>query len=246
MDLFQIAVALGFLAFFAHVVKGLTGFGSAIVFVTLGSLIYEPVKVIVLVSLLDFIGGGYLTVLNPQFFENKQYWAPIGLLMVVGAVAGGWLLSVVPASIFEYLLGAAIVIISIWFLSGRLKPGESSDGSNEISVFDGFVGAFSGLCGGFTGMGGPPLVAYMGSKFEKDLFRAVVVPIFLMAAARFSTYVYLGMVETGNLWMYVFPSIGVLIGNHVGNHFFDEVEQKWFTVLIGIILLLSGIRLLAG
>jgi hypothetical protein len=38
MDVFQIALALGVLALFAHVVKGLTGFGPAVVFVSVGSI----------------------------------------------------------------------------------------------------------------------------------------------------------------------------------------------------------------
>jgi uncharacterized membrane protein YfcA len=247
MDIFQIAVALGILAMFAHVVKGLTGFGPAIVFVSIGSLIYDPVSVIVLAALLDIIGGVYLSILNPQFFQNKQYWLPIGSLMVIGAITGSLVLSIVPAAIFEYVLGVAIILISFWFLLGNTEPDENLNGAHTIGAPDGLVGAFSGFCGGFTGMGGPPLIAYLGSKFEKNLFRAVIVPIFLMAAvARFSTYGYLGMVDPNNLWLYLFPPIGVVVGNHVGDHFFEQVEQKWFTILVGIILLLSGIRVIVS
>jgi uncharacterized membrane protein YfcA len=245
MAAFGIAVALGVLASVAHVIKGLTGFGPAIVFVSIGSLIYDPVEVIVLAALLDVVGGAYLSMLNPHFFDNKEYWAPLGLLMVIGAILGGVVLSFVPASVFEYVLGAAIVLISFWFLLGNSDPGGNSDGSYEIGVSDGLVGTFSGFCGGFTGMGGPPLIAYLGAKLEKTLFRAVIVPVFLMAAvARFSTYGFLGMVDTNAIWVYVFPPFGVVIGNHVGDHFFDHVEQKWFTVLIGVVLLFSGLRLL--
>jgi len=244
MNIFHIAIALGILAFFAHVIKGLTGFGPAIVFVSIGSLIHDPIEIIVLAALLDIIGGGYLSILNPHFFKNKEYWMPIGLLMVIGAVTGSLTLSLVPASVFEYLLAAAIVLISFWFLFGDSEPDENSEASHDIGVLDGLVGAFSGFCGGFTGMGGPPLIAYLGAKFEKDLFRAVIVPIFLVAAiARFSTYGFLGMIDTSTLWLYVFPPVGVISGNHIGDHLFEHVEQKWFTVLIGIILMLSGIRL---
>lgn len=245
MDIFQIAIALGILAFFAHIVKGLTGFGPAIVFVSIGSLIYAPVEVIVLASLLDIIGGSYLSILNPHFFKNREYWVPMGGLMIIGAVFGGLVLFIVPASVFEYVLGAAIVVISLWFLFGESEPDGNSDSSYELGAIDRLVGAFSGFCGGFTGMGGPPLIAYLGAKFEKELFRAVIVPVFLVAAiARLSTYGALGMINTDTLWLYVFPPLGVVLGNHVGNHFFEYVEQKWFTILTGVILLFSGIRLI--
>ncbi|WP_414837397.1 sulfite exporter TauE/SafE family protein [Candidatus Nanosalina sp. VS9-1] len=247
MEPLQIGILLGVLAFFAHIVKGLTGFGPAIVFVSIGSMIYDPTKVIVLASLLDIIGGSYLSILNPEFFENKKYWAPIGLLMVTGAVIGGVALSVIPPGLFEYLLGGAIILISFWFLLGKFKPEEGSEGTEKLQVLDGAVGAFAGFCGGFTGMGGPPLVVYLGSKFRKELFRAVVVPIFLLAAiARFSTYGYLGMIDTSNIYLYILPPTGVILGNYLGNQLFQEVEQKKFTILIGLILMISGLRLILG
>lgn len=247
MDPSQIAIVLGVLAAGAHVIKGLTGFGPAIVFVSIGSVIHDPIEIIVLASLLDIIGGGYLSVLNPEFLKNKMYWIPIGSLMIVGAVIGSVILSLVPATAFEYVLGAAIVLISLWFLFGDTDTDDSQGGSQKLGVLDGIVGTFSGFCGGFTGMGGPPLIVYLGAKFKKNLFRAVIVPIFLMAAiARFSSYGVLGMVDTSNLWMYVFPPIGVIIGNTVGDHLFERVEQWWFTALIGVILLLSGVRLIVN
>jgi len=247
MDPFQTAIVLGVLAFLAHIIKGLTGFGPAIVFVSIGSLIHDPLGVIVLASLLDIIGGGYLSVLNPQFFENRDYWVPIGALMVVGALVGSLALSVVPTSVFEYLLGGAIILIALWFLLGDSGPEPDGDGPYALDALDGLVGAFSGFCGGFTGMGGPLLIAYLGARFEKELFRAIIVPVFLMAAiARFGSYGVLGMVDTSTPWLYVFPPMGVIAGNHLGDRLFGRVEQDWFTVLIGIILLLSGIRLLVG
>ncbi len=245
MDIAFVAVLLGALAFFAHIVKGLTGFGPAIIFVSIGSVVYNPIEVIVLAALLDIIGGGTLTALNPQFLRNSKYWAPIGLLMVIGAISGSLLLSIAPASAFEIVLGVAIVVISIWFLFGNSEPDGSASSPTEIKPLDGFVGSFSGFCGGFTGMGGPPLIVYLGAKFKKDFFRAIIVPIFLVSAiARFTTYGALGMVDLNNYLLYILPPIGVIIGNFVGNHFFDYVEQRWFTVLIGVILLLSGTQLI--
>lgn len=247
MDPFQLALALGILAVFAHVVKGLTGFGPAVVFVSIGSLIYDPVNIIVLAALLDTVGGAYLSYLNPRFFRNRKYWVSIGSLMIVGAVIGSLALSVLPAELFKYLLGSAIVLISFWFILGKSEPDTDSENSYELGVIDGVVGIFSGFCGGFTGMGGPPLIAYLGDKFDKELLRAIITPIFLMStASRVISYGFLGMMPAGNLWLYVFPPLGVIAGNHIGNHFFEDVEQKGFTVIIGIILMLSGIRLLIG
>lgn len=240
----ELAVLFSLIAFFAHIIKGLTGFGPAIVFVSVGSILHEPVEVIVLASLLDIVGGAYLTFLNPEFLNNKRYWVPVGILMVVGAMIGGAVLSVIPPTAFEYILGVSIIIISIWFVLGDSDP-DNDSGEEEFNFLDGVVGLFSGFSGGFTGMGGPPLIAYLGSKLDKELFRAVIVPIFLVAAiARFSTYGALGMIELSNDLLYILPPIGVLLGNYAGNYFFEHVEQKWFTVLMGVILMLSGIRLI--
>lgn len=243
MDILYIAIFLGLLAFFAHIIKGLTGFGPAIVFVSIGSFVYNPVDIIVLAALLDIIGGLYLITLNPSFCNHKQYWVPIGSLMILGAIIGSAALYLIPSLYFEYLLGISIILIAIWFLTTDVDP--NGKDNHTVGVVDGLVGAFSGFCGGFTGMGGPPLIIYLGSILRKELFRAVIVPIFLMAAiARFTSYGALGMINTELIVLYIFPPIGTLVGNHVGNEFFEDVNQQWFTVLIGVILLLSGIRLL--
>lgn len=245
MEIFYISIALCIIALFAHIIKGMTGFGPAIVFVSIGSIIYNPIDIIVLASILDIIGGFYLLILNPQFLKNKKYWFPIGLSMIIGAIIGSLTLSLFPPELFEYLLGVVIIIISIWFVVGNSKPDSNLEVSYSINPFDGFIGAFSGFCGGFTGMGGPPLIIYLGSKFKKELFRSIIVPIFLMASiSRFLSYGYFGMIDISNLYLYLIPPLGVIIGNYIGNKFFDKVDQKWFTVLVGIILLLSGIRLI--
>lgn len=244
IEALQVALAFGILALIAHVVKGLTGFGPAIVFVSIGSLFYDPMDVIVLASLLDVIGGIYLLYLNPEFLRNREYWVPIGLLMVTGAVFGSLMLSLVSASLFEYVFGTAIIMISLWFISGRSELNKESDEAHELGALDGIIGVFSGFCGGFVGMGGPPLVAYLGNKFDKKLFRAIIIPVFTMSTiSRVLTYSYLGMFDSGNLWIYLFAPLGVVIGNHIGNHFFEDVRQKWFVILIGLILFLSGLRL---
>lgn len=190
MDILYISSILGLLAVLAHIIKGLTGFGPAIVFVSVGSFIYNPIDIIVLAALLDVIGGLYLSLLNPQFLKtNMHYWIPIGSLMILGAIIGSVTLSLFPPSLFEYVLGAAIIAISIWFMIGDFKPQTSTQDSYTISIFGGFVGIFSGFCGGFTGIGGPPLIIYLSSIFKKNLFRAIIVPIFLMAAiARLVSY----------------------------------------------------------
>ena len=245
MDILQIGIILGILAFFAHIVKGITGFGPAIIFVSLGSLIYNPIEIIVLAALLDIIGGGYLSLRNLHFFENKKYWVPMGLSMVIGAIIGSLTLYIIPSTLFEYILGFVIIIISFWFLFGNFEPGVDSNNPNDITLLDGGVGIFSGFSGGFTGMGGPPLIIYLGAKYKKELFRAIIVPIFLVSAiARFSTYGFIGMVNINNIWIYIIPSIGVIFGNYIGNKLFDNFEQKWFTILIGIILIISGIQLI--
>ena len=195
--------------------------------------------------MLDVVGGSYLIFLNPRFLNNKIYWIPVGALIVIEAILGGLILSIFPPTAFEYILGITIILISIWFILGESEPDEESNVEESFSLSDGIVGCFSGFCGGFTGMGGPPLIAYLGSKFNKEFFRSVIVPIFLVAAiARFSTYGFLGMIETSNYLTYIFPPVGALAGNYLGNYFFDTVEQKWFTILVGIILMLSGIRLI--
>ena len=132
--------------------------------VPLNSLMIGVREAIVLSAILDMLGGIILYYKNP-LHNSRGFWVPMALGMVVGAVTGGIVLTVVSVDGFERILGAVILFLGLWFITGKNEKGHTKL-SNQLPVsctpVDVGVSVFSGFCGGLFGISGPPIVFYLG------------------------------------------------------------------------------------
>ncbi len=240
-------VILPLLAFLAYLLKAMTGFGPAIVIVSLGSLFIHAQPLIALSSVLDLIAGAILLTLNWKN-TTHSFWIPLAISIVIGSVIGGIFLKVVPPLYFHYLLSSAILIIGIWFITNREATGESEllkklpEKCTKIDTALTFLG---GLCGGMFGISGPPIIWNFGRQFKKVAFRQVLIPIFFTASiARVSVYTSIDLVNWQVL-KYVLVSLpGLALGLYTGNKIFFKLSELKFRRVVGIILVAVSIKLL--
>ena len=232
------------LAFF---VKGATGFGTALIMIPISTILVGVHLAIVASSILDTVAGGILFSHNP-LPHCRRYWIPMAGGMVVGSVGGGIVLSFVPVEGFKLFLGIVIVFLGLWFLAGRGGKDESSLPSNppELASWgDIAVSTFSGFCGGLFGISGPPIVYYLGKRLAKRAFRSILVAVFLFGGiARLTTYTFTGILTFEAILLSIVSLPGLLVGLYLGNHLFVRIKEVWFSRFIGVILILSAVRLL--
>ena len=93
---------LPLIAFAAFLMKGMTGFGPAIVVVALGSLILPPREVIAMSSVLDTIAGAMLLRMDWNR-QGLRFWLPLALAIVTGSIIGSIFLKVIPPASFQRL-----------------------------------------------------------------------------------------------------------------------------------------------
>ena len=149
----RIALA-ALIAAIAGVVRGITGFGGAMVMSPPLALLLGPVVTVPVVLLLEGI------VAAPMLVETRRLvrWpviAPILAMAVVTVPIGAYILVHVDPSAMRRVIAGVVILFSLLLLGGwryaRRQRLATSAG----------LGALSGSMVGATSMGGPPIILYL-------------------------------------------------------------------------------------
>ena len=235
MDLFadytpvQIVAAL-FAAFGSAFVRGLTGFGMAILIVPVLALALTPVDAVLLTNFLSiFIGLSEIRRLLRD--AERSAWAIIGLVAVTTPV-GLYLLSVTTPDIARVVIAFIALSAFVAILLPRRGAVE------HHSATTGGVGILSGLMTGYAGMPGPPVVPYyVGRDIPRNVAKASMLLIFTCASsAGIASGAAMGMLDwvQAQLAVLLFPA--VLLGNWLGNKASGRIEDRTWRICVGMVL----------
>jgi uncharacterized protein len=247
------ALAIAAITLLAYAVKAATGFGPAIVVVSLGSLIIGPFQAVILAAFLDTLSGAAVMWLDRGRRPDRA-WVGLAATMSAGAVAGGLLLPRVPTAALGPLVGAGVLGFGFWMLVAR--PGAREPAALDAAsppgptapppagLLDHGVVAAAGVSGGLIGVGGPPLVLYFGARRRKAEFRALIVPVLLAAAiARVATYGATGQVDASVLLLAAISLPSLPLGMVLGDRLFRRWSEEGFRMAIATLVILAGLRL---
>ena len=227
---------LAIVTLLAYLVKGLTGFGPAIVFISLGSLIFPPTMIVTVSPVLDVLAGAILLV-KDRSLSMLSYWIRLAAPVLIGVVLGATGLRFASEKIYSCLLGSAILALGLWFAVRRQSaipadtpaalPRKPGPGAVAASIV-------SGITGGFFGISGPPLIWYFGRRYPKAAFRKIIVPLFLIeASGRSLIYLSIGMIQIRHWTLTATLVPALLAGLLLGNHWFNRVPQERFERIVG-------------
>lgn len=241
------ALAMAGIILLAFAVKAATGFGPALVVVSLGSLVVGPVTAVVLAAFIDLLGGLAVAWLD-RGQAVRVRWRPLAAVMATTAVVGGLLLPYVPAAALARAVGAGVLGFGLWMLAATVRR-RSADLApahpRRSGPADYGVAASAGLAGGLIGVGGPPLILWFGTRLPKAEFRALLVPIFLVTAlARVGTYAASGQVDGHVLWLALLALPALPLGMLVGDRVFRRWSERAFRVAAATLVAAAGLRLL--
>ena len=237
---------LPLVAFLAYFLKAMTGFGPAIVLISLGSLFIGPQSVVVTSSILDIIAG---VILLSADWEKGSYrfWIPLAVAIVFGTAVGTIFLKIIPPEKFHILLSIAILVLGVWFMIGRSKTNISELQSilpEKCKKTDAGFTFIGGFCGGLFGISGPPIIWNFGRQLAKRAFRQVLIPIFVIAAiTRVAMYSSMGIVNWQVLKYVVVALPGLLLGLFFGNKIFFTLSEIKFCRVVGALLFIVALKL---
>lgn len=234
----QIAVALA-AALGASFVRGLTGFGMAILLVPVLALALPPVAAVVLGNGLSLLIG--LTELPRLVRESERSAWTISALVVLATPLG--LAALVATGADMARLVIALIACSAFAAILLLRRSGAVPGR----LVTGIVGIVSGLMTGYAGMPGPPVVPYYaGRALPRVTIKASMLLIFTIAAAA-------GLVAAG--WMgllradlalfalLLLPVI--LVGNRLGLMVSGQISDPVWRTAVGVVLGAAALGALA-
>lgn len=224
--------------FFAYLVRGIAGFGSALIAVPLLALTLPLTIVVPLVVFLDYVGSASQGMNNRECIKWNEIW-PLLPFSVIGVAASLYIMDSVRAEMLSLALGGFIIIFAIY----QLLPMKLGQANRVICVPSGFFGGFVGT---LFGTGGPFYVIYLNLRhLDKNSFRATFATIFLIdGAMRLAGYAMKGFYTLELLSFFVMAVPVAGLGLFFGGKIHTALGRDIFVRLISVLLLGSGTALL--
>ena len=231
------------LTFGAAAIRGLTGFGMAIILVPLLGMVMRPDEAVVLAIFLQLLIGP--VGLRASIAESHKASAlPIAALAVLATPLGVWLLAHTPPDLARVLIAAIAIGAFIAITLTRKQVAIPGRG------WAGAVGLMAGVLTGFAAMPGPPVVPfYLREAFTPATARASMLVIFFAtASAGTLASVLLGLGSARLAWLSVLLFPAVLGGNWLGGQAFGKISpllwRSGVALLLGVAGLSAVVRLL--
>ncbi|MEW6593649.1 MAG: sulfite exporter TauE/SafE family protein [Thermodesulfobacteriota bacterium] len=223
---------------FAYFIRGIAGFGSALIAVPLLALRLPLAAVVPLIALLDYVASLTQGIQNRSHIRWPEIW-PLLPFTVLGVGTGLMLHFVGNPALLTRGLGIFIVTYALY----ALLPLPNLSGPRWWAVPAGYLG---GAVGALFGTGGPFYVIYLTLRqADKSGFRATAATIFLFdGACRLIGFTLSGMFHRATLLAAVAALPLVAVGLRLGNRIHLTITPKNFMRLVCVILLASGGALL--
>lgn len=228
------------MTFGAAFVRGLTGFGMAIILVPLLGMVMPPGEAVVLGIILQLLIGpvGFRRIAGDA---DRRTAVPIALLAMLATPIGMLALRTVTVDVARLL----IAIIAIGAFLALLMP-QHPDGHKPGRGAIGATGIASGLLTGFAAMPGPPVVPfYLRQRIAPATARASMMLIFFATAiAGTLASLWLGLATTKLFLLSLLLFVPMVLGDHVGARLFGRVPVPVWRSIVAAVLGVAGISAL--
>ncbi len=223
--------------------QALSGFGSIIIAVALGSNLYPIKELLPILVPLDVVINGYLVIRYHSRVDVPFLVKRVLPSMSVGFIAGVILFSLLESSILKGMFGVFVVIISareLFLTLRRSGPREISSVSRAAYLILG------GFIQGVFASGGPPVVyAVSRSIQDKTDFRSTLAAIWLsINSVLIVAYVVTGRMTLETIKHSALLLPVVLVGIIIGEVLHRYINEKHFRIVIFCILIVAGLSIL--
>lgn len=232
----------------AQTVKGITGFGSALIAMPVLLSVLPPAEAILVLAATDLVVG-FRLVLDVR---DVVRW-PLVVCVFAGMATGQWvgteLLVVLDPVWVARLLGGVVLVMGARSVGRPLETGSGTSrglpaAPGRLLVAGGAAGVVGGTMAGLVGAGGPPVVLWMRRHFEDGFGRAHLIAIFNMSSWTLLSMLVVKGADTSHLLWVPLLLVPSLAGSRVGAWLAPRLDRVVFARVVGGLLALAGVALL--
>ncbi|MBI37932.1 MAG: hypothetical protein CL568_10165 [Alphaproteobacteria bacterium] len=225
--------------FLSGLIRGFSGFGSAMVNAPILSLLWGPTVGIPVAALIELVPAMQLTPKAIPIAKWRLVWL-MGIPALILIPLGSWLLITLPADFIRRFVALIVLMLVITLWSGWHYKGKRTTLSSIL------VGSCSGLLSGTTGMGGPPVILYLlAGKESANELRANLVGYFtIILVGLMISFGFLGLFSESVIWRTLFLVPPFLTGIFIGARLFPFAAEKTYRNISLLFLAISSLYVL--
>jgi uncharacterized membrane protein YfcA len=215
----------------AGMVRGFSGFGSAMIMVPVLAVLYGPLVAVPIALALEMAVS--LPLVPPA--AKLVDWRRISLLLVAACAAvplGIWLLQNLDAAIVRYVFSAIIVAAVILLATGWRYTGRPGVAPTLAT------GLLSGVMNGIAGMAGPPVVFfYLAGSGAAATSRASFI-VFFAVVDLFALLIFVldGAFTSDGVILAAVLALPFVLGGLIGARMFGKASERFYRIVVLAIL----------
>jgi len=227
--------------FAAGLIRGFSGFGSALINAPVLSLIWGPTIGVPVAALIEVAPAIQLTPKAIKIANWKTVWA-FGIPALILLPAGTFILVSVPADDMRRAIGAIVLVVALILWSGWRYRGPRGVVPSMC------VGLVGGSLAGATGVAGPPVILYLMSSDDSPAqTRANLIAYFtIILFGIVATFSLKGLVSLNTLWLAAAMLIPFIAGTAIGTRMFPLASERIFRNIALTTLTVSSLYVLAA
>lgn len=231
----RFAVAAG-IALLAGLVRGFTGFGSALIYVPLMSALYDPRIAVPTILAIDSVCSLPFTIRVWREANWRELW-PVALAANLSVPIGVALLIYVDALILRWFICALVAVALAALISGWRYQGRPT------LIASLATGAASGIGGGSVQIAAPPLLLFwLGGQSRAVTVRANIMTCLLLGEViSITSYTVTGVFTANVLLMSALVGIPFLIAIAIGAGGFRKSSEGAYRRVAYIIIALAAL-----
>jgi uncharacterized membrane protein YfcA len=229
-------VAAAVVSALSGLVRGFSGFGSALIYIPLISAIYEPRIAAATFLLIDLVGSAPFSI--REFARcNWREVTPIVIVAALMTPVGTLVLIVADPIVLRWIIAGLVLVLLAVLSSGWRYHGKPTLPAMAA------VGTISGLGSGAVQIAGPAVIVFwLGGRSDARTVRANLMVFFvLMGTASLASYLAQGIVTADTLMLTLCLGIPFLLALWIGVRSFHHASDTTYRRIAYAIVALSAL-----
>tara|TARA_Y100000589_G_scaffold328885_1_gene374015 strand:+ start:3155 stop:3880 length:726 start_codon:yes stop_codon:yes gene_type:complete len=221
----------------AAVLQAALGVGFGVLAGPILLLYFKSVDAVFINILLNLLIAG---VLAPRLQSRRAVgiFPRLAFGTLVGLPCGVWILNIIEFNTLQFIAGISVLLAAASIFGQKTSRCKKLD-STGLPLIIGWV---AGLMGGSLGMPGPIPAGWMARRgYAKDTIRATLITLcFISYGGAILLHYFLSEIASSVFLQTLLLGPATIVGLYVGNKLIRILSEKFFRILIAIILICSA------